>query len=170
MSYEKKKLLYSVRRALSLHALLTPYYGHMIISSMDLEIIHTSVRAECIEWFVEDQTVSPLYYLAPPPPPPHFSHHYSKLDRRHTGRLRKRDSLLTGEGGGVGGGAKSYDSEKVWPSINHAILSVWGPLNSWIWCRLLQWVLKAFHDKKWWPKTCCICSSKFKGAQECKLN
>ncbi len=32
----------------------------------------------------------------PPPPPP-----FSKLDRRHTGRLRKRDSLLTGEGAGV---------------------------------------------------------------------
>ncbi len=26
----------------------------------------------------------------------------SKLDRRHTGRLRKRDNLLTEEGGGMG--------------------------------------------------------------------
>ncbi len=29
----------------------------------------------------------------PPPPPPHFP--VSKLDRRHTGRLRKRDKICT---------------------------------------------------------------------------
>jgi hypothetical protein len=28
--------------------------------------------------------------------------------------------LLTGEGEGDGGGAKSYDSEKAWSSINHS--------------------------------------------------
>jgi hypothetical protein len=43
----------------------------------------------------------------------------SKLDRRHTGRLRKKDNLETLEGWG---GAKSYDSEKAWPSINNSIL------------------------------------------------
>jgi hypothetical protein len=31
----------------------------------------------------------------------------SKLDCRHTGRLRKRDKLLTGEGGGKGVGEES---------------------------------------------------------------
>ncbi len=35
-----------------------------------------------------------LLELAPPPPSP-----VSKLDRRNTGRLRKKDKLLTGEGG-----------------------------------------------------------------------
>jgi hypothetical protein len=39
---------------------------------------------------------------------------------RHTGRLRKRDNLLLGEGGG---GAKSHDSEKAWSSIAHSKLS-----------------------------------------------
>jgi hypothetical protein len=39
------------------------------------------------------------------PPPP-----ISKLDRRHTGRLRKRDNLLTWGGGGRG--AKLYECEK----------------------------------------------------------
>jgi hypothetical protein len=53
--------------------------------------------------------------LNPLPPSP-----VTKLDRRHTGRLRKRDNLLTGEGGG---GAKSYAGEKTWSSINHSILS-----------------------------------------------
>jgi hypothetical protein len=38
---------------------------------------------------------SPSYDLTPPPPYP-----VSKLGRRHTGRLRKRNIFLTGEGGG----------------------------------------------------------------------
>jgi hypothetical protein len=48
----------------------------------------------------------------------------SKLDQKHTGRLRKRDNLLKGEGGGDRRGAKSYDGEKAWSSINHSVLSV----------------------------------------------
>jgi hypothetical protein len=50
--------------------------------------------------------------MAPPPPPP-------KLGRRQTGSLRKRDNLLMGEWGG----AKAYDGEKAWSSINHTIFS-----------------------------------------------
>jgi hypothetical protein len=62
-----------------------------------------------------------LLLLAPTSPSP-----VSKLDRKtqDTGRLRKRDNLLSGDGeGGAGGGAKSDDSEKDWSSINHSILS-----------------------------------------------
>jgi hypothetical protein len=52
-------------------------------------------------------------------PPP-----VSKLDRRYTGILRKRDNLLTGEGGkGVSEGPITYDRKNVWSSINHSILS-----------------------------------------------
>jgi hypothetical protein len=47
----------------------------------------------------------------------------SKLDRRHTGRLRKRDNLLTGEEEGVRGEAELYESERAWSSVNHSILS-----------------------------------------------
>jgi hypothetical protein len=51
----------------------------------------------------------------------------SKLDRRHTGRLRKRDNLQTegrwGGGEGSGRGAESYDCKKSWSSINHSIMS-----------------------------------------------
>jgi hypothetical protein len=47
----------------------------------------------------------------------------SKLYRRHTGRLRKRDNLLAGGGGW--GGAKSDNGEKVWYSLNHSILSAY---------------------------------------------
>ncbi len=67
--------------------------------------------------------------MCPPPgfgssPPPPHPLKFSKLDRRHKGRLRKRDDLLTGERGeGCGGGAKSYHGEKAWSSINHLILS-----------------------------------------------
>ncbi len=47
----------------------------------------------------------------------------SKLDQWHTGRLRKRDSLQTGGGEWGGWGAKSYDGEKAWASVNHSIFS-----------------------------------------------
>ncbi len=41
----------------------------------------------------------------------------SKLDRRHTGRLRKRDNMLTGEGWGIGlsWSPESYDRRKPGP-------------------------------------------------------
>ncbi len=61
-------------------------------------------------------------WLLPPPPTP-----VSMLDRRQTGRLRKRYNLLTGEGGGKGGG-KSNDGEKASSSINNSILSRGHPL------------------------------------------
>ncbi len=57
--------------------------------------------AERFNWFIEGQTFSRSFYFAPrpPPPPPPHSFPISNLDRRHTGRLRKRDNLLKGEGG-----------------------------------------------------------------------
>ncbi len=67
-----------------------------------------------------------LYDLAPPltssSPSP-----VSKLDRRHTGRPRKRDHMLTGKGGKGWRRSQSYDSEKAWSSINHSILSGYKP-------------------------------------------
>jgi hypothetical protein len=47
----------------------------------------------------------------------------SKIDRLHTGKLKKRENLLAGVRGeaGGGGGAKPYDSAKAWSSINHSI-------------------------------------------------
>ncbi len=57
---------------------------------------------------IEDQAFSRSYDLAPPPPPPPSP--VTMLDRQHTGRPRKRDNLLAGEGEiGDGGGAKTYD-------------------------------------------------------------
>jgi hypothetical protein len=55
-----------------------------------------------------------------PPPPTSLA---SKLVRRHSGRLRKKDDLMTGEGEGGGSGAESYDYRKAWSSINHIELS-----------------------------------------------
>ncbi len=46
-----------------------------------------------------------------------------KLDRRHTGRLRKIDCLLSGGKEGGGPGAESYDRAKAWSSINHSMIS-----------------------------------------------
>ncbi len=62
------------------------------------------------------------YDLAPPTPT-YSPFPFSKLDRRHTGRLRKRDSLLTEGVGGDGGGAESNGRKKACSSINHTILS-----------------------------------------------
>ncbi len=45
----------------------------------------------------------------------------SWFDPRHTGRLRKRDNLMTGEGER---GAESFKRKKVWSYVNHSILSV----------------------------------------------
>ncbi len=45
----------------------------------------------------------------------------SKLDRQHTGRLRKKDER--GRGMAEVKNAKLYDGEKAWRSINHSIIS-----------------------------------------------
>jgi hypothetical protein len=56
----------------------------------------------------------PIFLVVVHARPRHLSP-VSKLDRRHKGSLRKRDNLLTGEGGGGGGrGAELYDRKKVW--------------------------------------------------------
>jgi hypothetical protein len=39
-------------------------------------------------------------------------------------------SLLTGEGGGSGGGVKAYNGEKAWSFYNHSILSEYR--ESWL--------------------------------------
>jgi hypothetical protein len=60
------------------------------------------------------------YNLAPPPPPPIP---VNKVDWRHTVRSRKKDNLLTGEGRR---GAKLYNGEIAWFTINNSILSDYG--------------------------------------------
>ncbi len=47
-----------------------------------------------------------------------------KLDRRHTGRLEKRNNLLTGVEG-----AESYDRKKAWSSKPYLILSAFSPFT-----------------------------------------
>ncbi len=64
---------------------------------------------------VENQAFSGSYDLAPHPPPPPSP--VSKLDRRHTERMRKGDNMLTEERGG-GGGEK----------LNHMTARKPGPL------------------------------------------
>jgi hypothetical protein len=67
------------------------------------------------------------YDLAPHPHPPPSP--VSKLDRRHPGRPRKKDNLLsTGEREGGGRGAKSNDRKKAWPFVNDSKL--FGPIIS----------------------------------------
>ncbi len=80
-----------------------------------------------------------LFWFGPSPSSPSP---ISKLDRKHTGRLSKRDNLLTGEGWG----AESYDREKAWSSINQSLLSAWGGrlyihINESIFSLILMWRL-----------------------------
>jgi hypothetical protein len=79
---------------------------------------------ESIEWFIEDQDFSSSYFPLPSYPSP-----VSKLDWRHTGRLRKRDNLMTVEGEGGERRARSYDGKKAWSSINN-LITLWG-WNTW---------------------------------------
>jgi hypothetical protein len=58
-----------------------------------------------------------IWLLGHPSPP------INKFNRRHTGRLRKRTNFTRKRGEGGWRGAKSYDREEAWPSINHSILS-----------------------------------------------
>ncbi len=75
--------------------------------------------AKSSELFIEDQAFSPSYDLAPTPPPPPRQ----ELDRRHTGKLRKRDNSLKAEGEGkelnhttAGVLYKSFNT--LWPHFN----------------------------------------------------
>jgi hypothetical protein len=60
------------------------------------------------------------------PRPPHPPSLVSKLSLFLRLPVFRRSSLRKGEGGG--GGAKSYDGEKVWASINHSVLSEAVPI------------------------------------------
>ncbi len=91
-------------------------YKYIVVFNAQL-YIHLD-RSESNKWFIEDQTFSPWYVLAPPPPSPHipsasclsFSDFLFVACR---GYWREK----MGEGGE---GAKSYDCEKAWSSINHS--------------------------------------------------
>jgi len=61
-----------------------------------------------------------MIWLLPPPTPPPTRPVSSTGDTQED---RKRDFLLTVEGVGFRGGAKSYDGKKAWSSITHSILS-----------------------------------------------
>ncbi len=75
------------------------------------------IVTESIELFIEGHGLSSgrmIWLLAHPLPPSPIS----KLDRRHTGRLRKRDNVLTGGWGeGEGEEQNQYDRKKAWSSI-----------------------------------------------------
>jgi hypothetical protein len=62
-----------------------------------------------------------VYCNSTPPPPPFFNS--SRFSPSSGGPMCRRSSLLTGGGGGCGEGAKSYDGEKAWPSVNLSMLS-----------------------------------------------
>ncbi len=64
--------------------------------------------------------------FSPTPSPPPTA---SKLDQRHTGKLRKRDIFADGRGGEGGQEAESYDRKNAWSSTNHSMLSGYYDTN-----------------------------------------
>jgi len=78
----------------------------------------------------------PGFLVAPRPAPPPVS----KLDRHLTGRLRKRDNLLTGVG------EEPNHLKKTWSSINHSILSV---LYSTMYCTYVPKYLRKWRKEDW---------------------
>ncbi len=75
------------------------YYETIIVNTSGKHVVSLRWAAGSIELFIVDQAFSPSYDLAPPTPSPLS---LSKLDRGHTGRLRKTDNFMTGEGMGTG--------------------------------------------------------------------
>jgi hypothetical protein len=86
------------------------------------------------------------YDLAPSPPS-HPPSAISKLDRRHSGKLRKKDNLPKGEWEEkVGRGSESCDRKKDWSSINHSILA--GGTLFFSMCTLTKQEKKFLIDKE----------------------
>ncbi len=83
------------------------------------EIFHSGWKAESIQWFTKNQASSPSYDLALlsqhlPTPVSNLSLFLSPSVCRRRIYWRKR--------GRGGGGAKSYNGEKAWPSLKHSLL------------------------------------------------
>jgi hypothetical protein len=76
------------------------------------------------EWFIDGQAFSRSYDLAHRPTPSQPPPPTSKVDQRHSGRLRKRDELRMERGEVDGRRAESYYRKKA--SISNAILSGGG--------------------------------------------
>ncbi len=84
-------------------------------------------RPESIEWFIDDQAFSAVVWFGSSPTTLCSSSPDSKLDRRHTGRLRKRDNLLLGRG--VGEEPNHKTARNPGPSLNNSLLSALAPLS-----------------------------------------
>ena len=113
----------------------TLYYMVFKILFMIVAMIITRTRS--LKWIIEDQAFSPSYDLAPPSP----SSSASKLDWRRAGRLRKRDNLLTGDGGWGRGRSQIIRRRRsldLYNSVNTLCLH-YGIIML---CRAIHWQLK----------------------------
>jgi hypothetical protein len=100
----KTQLLYTSTKAPPSHTLSLPSSDKHTDPAIELLIwvsLQSIGQRVRIESFTEGQAFSWSYDSAPRPPPLPPSL-IGKFDRRHTGRLRKRDYLLKGEVGGKG--------------------------------------------------------------------
>ncbi len=87
-------------------------------SEEDNDFLLSLVSPESIDGFIENQAFLLSFDLAPPHPPPPSHQQVVSL---YQSSCVSRVELSDGRGGG--GGAKSYNCEEVWSSINYSILS-----------------------------------------------
>jgi hypothetical protein len=81
--------------------------------------LYFGIDPESIEWFIKDQAFSPSYDLAPPTTPLPLS--LEKAGSLSQFSCMSSVELTDGRGRRVAG-AKTYEGEKAWSSINHSIL------------------------------------------------
>jgi hypothetical protein len=98
---------------------------------------------QTIELIIDGQTFLRTYDLAPRPTPPPSP--VRKLDRRHIGRLRKRDKMVK-EGGGEGL-AKSLI---VWPQESLVLYKSINKLSFFLWGYSVRKISQINRAK--WPK------------------
>jgi hypothetical protein len=105
---------------------------------------------ESIEQFIEGKDFLRLYDSAPHPPPAQCPlptpSTVSKLDRRHTGRLRKRDNLLAREGE-VGWAWSQIIRPQESPSLYKSFSPLWQ-----LTCKNIVSVLLTSRPPRCWPR------------------
>jgi len=117
-------------------------------------------KPESIVRITEDQAFSPyMIWLLPPslPPPPPVN----KFNLEHTGRLRKRNNLLTAEGGRGWTSCRILRLQEKLVLYNNSFSSLWYRL--WNCPRFISGILLVSEGdmKQCWPKYIKICRTGF---------
>ncbi len=98
------------------YLLVIRFLGHLALQPIVFYFYFEYHKSASIQWCIEEQDFWPSYDLAHPGPLPHPPLSSAKLSLFFSIHVCRRLSPMTG-------GAKSYDDENAWSSIDHSILS-----------------------------------------------